>query len=108
MIGYPGFGDPRSTTWLAMVDLIIHARPKAALLENVEGAMTALMHSRLALQAAGFRVASTVIDAASLLPQRRRRLLIRIIREDCITSPAQNQYFLQGYPPTLTEAHHSR
>lgn len=78
----PHHDTARSTAW-AVVSCVEYHRPRAVLVENVEGMMNWVLFPawRQAMEALGYAVAPHVIDAADCgVPQNRKRLLIACTR----------------------------
>lgn len=79
------FDDARGALFYHLVRIIRACRPRALLLENVRGLMTneaALAEVLRALKEAGYGdVEFRLLDAASLLPQRRKRVYFVAFRD---------------------------
>ncbi len=80
-----GFDDERGQLFFELVRIAAGCRPRALLLENVRGLLecdATMRRVETALAAAGYpRLHVRLFDAASLVPQRRRRVFIVAFRE---------------------------
>lgn len=86
--GYRGEEDPRNELLLTAVDLIVAAKPKVAVIENV-AALTNIKNRQLlerailTLRAAGYAADYTILQVENFgVPQRRRRIFIVARREN--------------------------
>ncbi|KAL1520363.1 hypothetical protein AB1Y20_021952 [Prymnesium parvum] len=80
-----GFDDERGMLFFELIRLISHCRPRAVLLENVRGLLTQHETLREVLEQlgrAGYSAVVRLFDAASLVPQRRKRVFIVGFRND--------------------------
>merc|ERR1712194_996027 len=82
-----GLQDTRGRLFLHICRILRAKRPRAALLENVPGLLkcddgAALEEVLKGLQDSGYRVAYKILNSATVLPQRRRRVYIVAIRAD--------------------------
>ena len=77
------FDDDRGQLFYELVRLATACRFRALLLENVRGLLEPSVMAAVvrALAAAGYTVATREFDAASLLPQRRRRVFLACFRD---------------------------
>ena len=87
-----GLGDPRGVLFREIVRVLQSKQPKVLLLENVRGLWTHDEGNTLALivgelEACGYVVSSSLVDAVKLLPQERCRLYIVGIRKDLSEMP---------------------
>eukprot|EP00756_Hemistasia_phaeocysticola_P053928 Hpha_TRINITY_DN29876_c0_g1::TRINITY_DN29876_c0_g1_i1::g.3015::m.3015/K00558/DNMT1, dcm; DNA (cytosine-5)-methyltransferase 1 len=76
-----GLDDPRGALFWQCVRLLRRCKPRAFLFENVAGLVTAGGGRALpavvsALEASGYLVKAQLVDAASILPQTRKRLFL--------------------------------
>ncbi|OED00956.1 hypothetical protein A9Z06_13545 [Rhizobium sp. YK2] len=86
--GYRGEKDPRNELFLTAIDLIIAAKPKVAVIENV-AALTNVKNRQLldrallTLRAAGYAADYTILQVEKFgVPQRRRRIFIVARKEN--------------------------
>ena len=78
------FGDERGQLFYELVRIVTAVRFRALLLENVRGLLepAVLAEVTRCLTAAGYTVQTREVDAAQLLPQRRRRVFIVCFRSE--------------------------
>lgn len=91
----PHHDAARSTAW-AVVSCAEYHRPKAVLIENVEGMLSWVLFPawQQAMEALGYAVAPHVVDAADCeVPQNRKRLLIA-----CTQSKAKVELKIEKKP----------
>jgi DNA (cytosine-5)-methyltransferase 1 len=82
-----GLDGERSGLFYELVRLLAVCRPQALLFENVRGLLTlpgALDELKAALSAVGYSVRVRLLDAAHVVPQRRRRVFVVGFRDAAV------------------------
>jgi len=103
-----GLEDERGALFYELCRLTAACKPRAMLLENVRGLLTnpgAFAEVCGCLRAAGYAVRCSLLDSATLLPQRRRRLFLVAFRLDLQAIPVSlNTTTNTVYDAAATEA----
>ena len=111
--GRRGMGDLRSQTVHAMLDIFERFRPKAMMLENVQGFLSGAASARRVIDnrleqinaeyKTGYKLHYRVVNAADYgVPQNRQRIIVLIARSDVTWEWPQPLYM--GEPMTAWDA----